>query len=167
MYHGCGKDLSSLAQGDNKTGEKISDTIFFLSRDEIKNICKISTTRWSCTKKSYSCSYRIYFITINCWCTCSWIRWNLHSIFCNFGNCYRINISILRRLKYSSSTPWICSMWSIMRLSRIRTSIRRRSGRWMPCASRPRSILRWLWPMIWAMRPRCWCCTDRWAATLG
>jgi hypothetical protein len=42
-----GKELGSLAQGDNKTGAAGTDTVFFMNHDEIKNIPKDRTVTYA------------------------------------------------------------------------------------------------------------------------
>jgi len=42
-----GKELGGLAQGDKKTGEKGSNTIFFMDREQVKNISKDRTITYA------------------------------------------------------------------------------------------------------------------------
>jgi hypothetical protein len=48
-----GKELGSLAQGDNKTGAAGTDTVFFMNHDEIKNIPKDRTVTYACVVVDY------------------------------------------------------------------------------------------------------------------
>ena len=41
-----GKDFGGMAQGDNKTGQKGTNSIFVMTHDEVKRISKNQTVMW-------------------------------------------------------------------------------------------------------------------------
>ncbi len=49
-----GKDFGGMAQGNNKTGQKGTNSIFVMSRDEVKRIPKNQTVTYACVVVDFS-----------------------------------------------------------------------------------------------------------------